>query len=61
MPNTKLAKKLKGNPVLLFFYFLIALVVVANIFISGYWFGRTRQVLDNSRLQSSASVPANQP
>ena len=61
MAATKRLKKLSENPVLLFFYFLIALVVVANIFISGYWFGRTRQVLDNSRLQSSASASSLQP
>jgi hypothetical protein len=61
MAATKRLKKLSENPILLFFYFLIALVVVANIFISGYWFGRTRQVLDNSRLQSSASATASQP
>lgn len=42
-------EKLTKDPFLLLAYLIIAMVVIANIFVSGYWFGRTRQVLEDIR------------
>jgi hypothetical protein len=41
--------ELTKDPVLFFIYFLIAMVVIANVFVSGYWLGRTHQILDDIR------------
>lgn len=35
------------NPLLILVYFLIALVLVLNIFVSGYWYGRTQEISKN--------------
>lgn len=39
--------ELTKDRVLLFIYFVIAMVVIANVFVSGYWLGRTHQILDD--------------
>lgn len=41
--------ELSKDPVLLLIYFVIAIVVIINVFISGYWLGRTHQILDDIR------------
>jgi hypothetical protein len=41
------AKNLTKNPFLLLTYTAIALALVINIFVAGYWFGRTRQLKEN--------------
>lgn len=50
--------RLTKDPFLFLIYFLIAAVVIANIFISGYWFGRSRQVLDEIRPIEAAVAPS---
>lgn len=52
-------KTLTDNPLLLVVYLLIAIVIIANIFVSGYWFGRGKQVLEGIRPNQAAaeSVP----
>ena len=42
-------KELSQNPAMLIIYIAIAIIMVANIFISGYLFGRAHQTIDDLR------------
>lgn len=57
MRSEKMIKRLsKENPGLLILYFVIATVIIANIFVAGYWFGRTRQLSEAARRVSIGAV-----
>jgi hypothetical protein len=52
------------NPALLLIYILIASVMVANIFVSGYLFGRAHQIIENLHLDrplKEQTLPLSQP
>ena len=42
-------KDISQNPAMLIIYIAIAIIMVANIFISGYLFGRAHQTIDDLR------------
>lgn len=49
MKKKFILKDLTENPLLLFIYIFISIILVANVFISGYLFGRAHQILENPR------------
>lgn len=50
-------KHLPSDPALIVIYSVIAIVIIANIFISGYWFGRAQETLSQIRpVQAEASA-----
>ncbi len=54
-------KELAENPVMLIIYVIIASVMVANIFISGYLFGRAHQTIESLRPVTPLHPPPTQP
>lgn len=55
----KSLKTLKENPYMLFVYVVISLALVLNIFVAGYWYGRTKEFSQRSSaslVQAQTSV-----